>query len=58
MEDKPMNRKKELAEFRRLIEAAGLNQRTIEYWLSGQQDVPRMAILAMRWIAKHGVEAE
>lgn len=54
-------------ELRDLISAAGLNQRTaaealgktqrtVEYWLSGTQEVPVMAILAMRRIAEHGVE--
>lgn len=64
-----MKRRKPVEELRALIDAAGLNQRTtaealgktqrtIEYWLSGQQDVPRMAILAMRRIAEHGLEPE
>jgi DNA-binding transcriptional regulator YiaG len=55
-------------ELRALIEAAGLSQgaaaqalgktrRIVEYWLSGKQEVPRMAILAMRRIVEHGVEA-
>lgn len=54
-------------ELRQLIADAGLSQRAaaealgktprcVEYWLSGEKDVPRMAILAMRRIAEYGVE--
>lgn len=60
-----MNRKqKPVDELRQLIAAAGMTQREtadalgktqriVAYWLSGEQPVPRMAILAMRWIVEH-----
>lgn len=38
---------------RETAEALGKTQRIVAYWLSGEQPVPRMAILAMRWIAEH-----
>ena len=60
-------RERDLLELRTLIAAAGLTQhqaaaalgkgpRIVEYWLSGQQPVPRVAILAMRYVLEHGVE--
>ena len=42
---------------RETAEALGKTQRIVAYWLSGEQPVPRMAILAMRRIAEHGIEA-
>lgn len=50
-------------ELRDLIAAAGMSQaqaaaalgktqRMVEYWLSGEHEPPKMAILAMRWIAQ------
>lgn len=60
-----MSRKpKPVEELRELIAAAGLTQRQtaealgktqriVAYWLSGEQPVPLMALLAMRWIALH-----
>jgi transcriptional regulator with XRE-family HTH domain len=38
---------------REAAEALGKTQRIVAYWLSGEQEVPRMAILAMRWIVEH-----
>lgn len=38
---------------RETADALGKTQRIVAYWLSGQQPVPRMAILAMRWIVEH-----
>jgi transcriptional regulator with XRE-family HTH domain len=42
---------------RQAAEALGKTQRILAYWLSGEQPVPHMAILAMRRIAEHGIEA-
>jgi transcriptional regulator with XRE-family HTH domain len=38
---------------RQAAEALGKTQRIVAYWLSGAQPVPRIAILAMRWIVEH-----
>ncbi len=38
---------------REAAEALGKTQRIVAYWLSGEQPVPLMAILAMRWIVEH-----
>lgn len=54
--------KKPVDELRDLIAAAGMSQaqaaaalgktqRMVEYWISGDHEPPKMAILAMRWIA-------
>lgn len=60
-------RERDLLELRQLIAKAEMTQhqaavalgkspRAIEYWLSGKQPVPRMAILAMRYLLEHGID--
>lgn len=56
--------KRRSAELRDLIAACGMSQREaaaaldrtkrmVEYWLSGDHDVPRTVMLAMRYLAEH-----
>lgn len=56
-------RKRRVDELRSLVEVTGLprselciqldvSKRTLEYWLTEQQPVPQMGLLAMRWISR------